>query len=203
MNPKVSTTPFYLTSSMLKPAVSSTMIINPVTTAPVSTTRKKMYSRKTPKFKSITRVDPKTETIIKTSPISKTSSIQRVSPILDLSPAQTTKISQTQKQKQQQRQKLTPITTTITTPTTPTILTPPTTNPPFTPPVAPPTFIPPPPTFEYFPKMSLGLGKSYSRKKVKQPKEYTPSAFAAGFKIKGKSTKLGIKSGLGLRPIKI
>jgi len=55
----------------------------------------------------------------------------------------------------------------------------------------------------YWPKGMGGSGTLISRKSMKQPKAYTPSGFSAAFGIKGKPTKLGIKSGLGLRPIKV
>ena len=44
--------------------------------------------------------------------------------------------------------------------------------------------------------------KSQSFRFFKQPKSYTPTAFSAAFGIKGKSTSLGITTGLGLRPVK-
>lgn len=54
-----------------------------------------------------------------------------------------------------------------------------------------------------WPSASYTFGSKAKRKIGKQRKGYTPSAFASGFGIKGKPTKFGIKSGLGLRPIKL
>ena len=106
-------------------------------------------------------------------------------------------------------------TDTITSPiiTTQTITTPTTTNPSynFNPsinfPNKPTGGKPPkPPVGGFFfdwPSASYTPGTGVSKKTRKQPKGYTPSAYAAGFNIKGKASKIGIKSGLGLRPIKI
>jgi hypothetical protein len=65
-----------------------------------------------------------------------------------------------------------------------------------------------PPTFTFFggipsftPFGGVGSGKRRKKIRVKQPRKYTPTGFAAIFNIKGKSTKGGIKSGLGIRPL--
>jgi len=87
--------------------------------------------------------------------------------------------------------------------------TPPDWTPPDTPPRRPPEEppdTPPPFTPPSFPKLSYPSARFGLRKpkqtKAKQPRKYTPSGFAAVFEIKGKPTKAGIKTGLGLRPIR-
>jgi len=69
-----------------------------------------------------------------------------------------------------------------------------------------PSPTPPPIDLFGFPplfKPSGGVGGSgfKTRSYYKQPKQYTPTAYAAFLGIKGKKTKSGEKSGLGLRPI--
>jgi hypothetical protein len=60
--------------------------------------------------------------------------------------------------------------------------------------------VPPIPGIIPLPGMSGGgWGKVGKRKR--QPKQYTPSAFAASFGVKGKKSKYGELSGLGIRPI--
>jgi len=60
---------------------------------------------------------------------------------------------------------------------------------------------PPPPPILWFGGGGGNTKSPFDLKKSNQPKDYTPSAFAASFNIKGKSKKGGIKTGLGLRPI--
>jgi len=66
--------------------------------------------------------------------------------------------------------------------------------------------MPPPPT-----KPSLRLPSLESTqtppaqkkaKKGKQPKKWTPTATAIVLQIKGKKTKIGERTGLGIRPVK-
>jgi len=66
-----------------------------------------------------------------------------------------------------------------------------------------PTTPPPPPT-PFLPSREGQFIRRIKRRKIKtkQPKAYTPTAYAAVGEIEGKATKGGIKTGLGLRPIK-
>jgi len=78
-------------------------------------------------------------------------------------------------------------------PVTPPLLTPPIMGPPLTPPVLPRPSLPP-----------SGAWQSWARKMrraSKQKKGYTPSATAMAFSIKGKASKAGARTGMGLRPI--
>lgn len=54
----------------------------------------------------------------------------------------------------------------------------------------------------FLPKGAATRPFKTSALKVSQPKAYTPSAFAAGFGIKGTPTAVGVATGFGLRPIK-
>jgi len=52
-------------------------------------------------------------------------------------------------------------------------------------------------------KFGGGAGREFFRRSRRQPKAFTPSAFAAGFGIKGKTSRAEIFTGLGGRPIPI
>jgi hypothetical protein len=121
----------------------------------------------------------------------------KVTPTQELKPIQRTeqvvKQEQILRQRQIQRQKLTTGTITPTIPGISVPKVPPPHIPIVPPPIVPPTF-----------KMGIpgvGLGTRVLGKRLPQPKEYKPSAFAAAFKITGSPTKFGVKTGLGLRPI--
>lgn len=162
----------------------------PITTlAPVS-----IFSRtktRTPILTTRTRVNE----IVSTTPI--TSSSQVYTPISETKPISITKTQPITKTK------AITVTKTITTPTTqfyPTsynfITTP-------IPPIPPPPPPPPGGLGFWWPSGVGGSRTIIKRKSLKQPKAYTPSGFSAAFGIKGKSSKIGVLSGLGIRPIKV
>ena len=162
----------------------------PVSTfAPVS-----IFSRtktRTPILTTRTRVNE----IVSTTPI--TSSSQVYTPISETKPITISK------PKPITTTKAITVTKTITTPTTqfyPTsynFITTPIT------PVPPPPPPPPGGLGFWWPSGVGGSRTIIKRKSMKQPKAYTPSGFSAAFGIKGKSSKIGVLSGLGIRPIKI
>lgn len=71
------------------------------------------------------------------------------------------------------------------------------------PPIPPITTVPFTPSFPFVPPAGFGRRKKGVKQKGKQYKRYTPTLTSFLFNIRGKSSKVGVRSGLGIRPIPI